>query len=55
MSSVKRPPTEEEIRQLAYSKWEDAGSPTGDGVSFWLEAENELLAGHLGDGVATAT
>lgn len=30
------------IRELAYSKWEAAGRPTGDGAQFWLEAEREL-------------
>lgn len=30
------------IRELAYKKWQDAGSPVSDGVSFWLEAEQEL-------------
>ena len=32
----------EEIRLSAYRKWESAGKPTGDGVPFWLEAEQEL-------------
>ena len=31
------------IRLSAYFKWESAGRPCGDGVSFWLEAERELL------------
>ncbi|QVL30001.1 DUF2934 domain-containing protein [Telmatocola sphagniphila] len=31
----------EDIRLCAYHKWEAAGKPTGDGVSFWLEAEQE--------------
>ena len=35
-------PSTEQIRQLAYQKWEAAGSPPGDGVPFWLEAEREL-------------
>ena len=34
--------TEEKIRELAYFKWQTAGSPPGDGVEFWVEAENEL-------------
>ena len=25
----------DEVRLLAYRKWEEAGSPTGDGVEFW--------------------
>jgi len=33
---------EEEIRDLAYRKWEEAGCPTGDGMAFWLAAEQEL-------------
>jgi hypothetical protein len=32
----------EEIEKLAYSKWEKAGYPPGDGQNFWLEAEQEL-------------
>ena len=35
---------EQAIRELAYSKWEEAGYPAGDGVNFWLEAETELKA-----------
>lgn len=30
---------EQEIRELAYQKWEEAGYPQSDGISFWLEAE----------------
>lgn len=33
---------EETIRVLAYAKWEAAGCPAGDGVDFWLEAEQEV-------------
>jgi hypothetical protein len=33
---------DQEIRELAYCKWAEAGYPHGDGVSFWLEAENYL-------------
>jgi hypothetical protein len=36
---------EEEIRCLAYQKWEAAGKPIGDGVSFWLDAEQEIVHG----------
>lgn len=32
------------IRERAYLKWETAGYPPGDGVNFWLEAEQELMA-----------
>lgn len=35
----------EDIRLRAYQKWEQAGMPAGDGVSFWLEAERELVRG----------
>jgi len=34
---------DEEIRRLAYQRWEAAGKPPGDGVSFWLEAEHEVF------------
>jgi len=33
----------EEVRLCAYRKWERAGKPTGDGIQFWLEAEQELV------------
>jgi len=36
-------PTADEIRQLAYEKWEAAGKPPGDGSEFWLQAEKELV------------
>lgn len=35
---------EEEIRMLAYCKWESSECPEGDGVEFWLEAEREINA-----------
>jgi hypothetical protein len=38
-------PTPDDIRQLAYEKWEAAGKPPGDGSEFWLQAEKELLDG----------
>ena len=37
------PVTEERIRERAYLKWEAAGRPGGDGLNFWLEAQQELL------------
>jgi hypothetical protein len=37
--------SEEDIRLCAYQKWQAAGQPTGDGVQFWLEAEEELMEG----------
>ena len=30
------------IRIAAFQKWETAGKPEGDGVNFWLDAEQEL-------------
>jgi hypothetical protein len=36
-------PKEDNVRLLAYEKWEKAGSPTGDDETFWFEAENELI------------
>jgi hypothetical protein len=35
-------PAEETIRLNAYLRWDAAGRPGGDGVKFWLEAEQEL-------------
>ena len=32
----------EKIRERAYYNWVSAGCPCGDGVEFWLQAENEL-------------
>ena len=40
--SVEQPPSEHQIRLSAYFKWMLAGSPEGDGIDFWLEAEREL-------------
>jgi hypothetical protein len=34
--------SEEAIRCRAFQKWEAAGKPAGDGLRFWLEAEQEL-------------
>lgn len=36
---------EQQVRELAYHKWEEAGYPPGDGVNFWLEAEAEMKKG----------
>ena len=33
--------SEDTVRLSAYQKWENAGRPSGDGVKFWLEAEQE--------------
>ena len=38
-------PSAEDLRRCAYRKWESAGNPSGDGVQFWLEAEQELAQG----------
>lgn len=35
-------PTEEEIRCLAYLKWEAAGCPESNGDEFWIAAQKEL-------------
>jgi hypothetical protein len=40
--------TDDEVRELAYKKWETAGRPCSDGVCYWLEAEHELLVGRPG-------
>ena len=32
----------EAIRVLAHQKWEAAGCPEGDGMEFWLDAEQEI-------------
>jgi hypothetical protein len=40
--SPSRAVPEDDIRLLAYYKWEAAARPEGDGVQFWLDAENDL-------------
>ena len=39
------PPYLNDIRDRAYEKWVAAGMPPGDGVRFWLEAEQEIREG----------
>ena len=34
---------QDQIRLVAYRKWEKAGRPPGDGANFWCEAEKEVL------------
>ena len=43
------PVSEEQIRERAYLNWEVAGLPSGDGLNFWLEAQQELrqIEAHL--------
>jgi hypothetical protein len=48
-------PTPDEIRQLAYAKWEAAGKPPGDGSDFWLQAETELLDRNVISGAPVRT
>jgi hypothetical protein len=38
------PITLDDIRTKAFQKWVAAGKPDSDGVRFWREAEQELLA-----------
>lgn len=33
---------QQKIQELAYYKWQNAGSPLGRCMEFWLEAEEEL-------------
>jgi hypothetical protein len=37
--------SDEAVRLRAYQKWEAAGTPEGEGVQFWSEAEREILKG----------
>ena len=46
-AQVRTPPFEEAVRIGAYLRWDAAGRPGGDGVSFWLEAEQELRSGDV--------
>jgi len=36
--------SEDQIRLLAFQKWEAAGCPAGEELRFWLAAEQELRA-----------
>lgn len=38
------PTTEEQIRALAYRLWEEAGSPEGRSVHFWILAQQQLAS-----------
>jgi hypothetical protein len=38
-----KPVSPDEVRVRAYQMWEKAGKPGGDGVNFWVAAEQELL------------
>jgi Protein of unknown function (DUF2934) len=40
-------PTLNSIRERAFQKWQAAGRPTGDNVSFWEAAEQEFLKERL--------
>ena len=44
-----QPIAEEDIRTLAYLKWEAAGKPEGKDAFFWVEAERELARGRSGE------
>lgn len=35
---------EQKVREVAYHKWKQAGSPVSDGVYFWVEAEKQVLS-----------
>ena len=35
---------EQQIRNAAYYKWEEAGRPDGYDVDFWLSAEEDILS-----------
>jgi hypothetical protein len=38
------PPSHEAISHRARALWEQAGSPEGRDITYWLQAEKELLA-----------
>jgi hypothetical protein len=33
----------EQVRHMAYRKWQEAGCPPGDPLSFWKDAELEWI------------
>lgn len=37
---------EQQIKELAYYKWEQAGCPDEMGIHFWLEAESQVWASY---------
>jgi len=37
-----RQATEDELRAIAYAKWQADGCPPGDGLDYWLAAERDL-------------
>ena len=46
-TQITTPPSEEAVRIGAYLRWDAAGRPAGDGVRFWMEAEQELRSGNV--------
>ncbi len=45
MSTLDQWVIEQLIRELAYSKWEQAGRPDEMSMTFWVEAEKEIVEG----------
>ena len=48
-------PTHEEISQRAHRLWQESGSPSGDGMQNWLNAERELSSAASGTAAGTTT
>jgi len=42
VSSGRRPPTEQAIRERAYAIWEEEGCPDGNHLEHWRRAEDEI-------------
>jgi len=39
----RQPPSQQEIAEMAYARWQERGSPDGSPEEDWLEAERWLL------------
>jgi hypothetical protein len=44
LSAEQRDSARCQVRECAYTKWRQAGSPPNDGIGFWLEAEREWIS-----------
>jgi Protein of unknown function (DUF2934) len=43
LSETERTAAREQIRRMAFLKWQDAGCPLSDPCHFWREAEREWI------------
>ncbi len=43
LTEEQRARARQQIEQIAYGKWRDAGSPNENGLRFWVAAEQEWI------------